>query len=437
MTYQEAIDYLYVQMPMFQQIGNGAYKAGLETTMQLDEHFGHPHRSFRTVHIAGTNGKGSTAHTLAAIFQSAGYRTGLYTSPHILDFSERIRVDGKPIDKNFVVKFITENRQFYEPLKPSFFELTTAMAFRYFADCKVDIAIIETGLGGRLDCTNIITPELSVITNIGFDHTLFLGDTLAKIAFEKAGIIKPGVPAVIGEDVPETREVFQNKADGCGSKIVFAQDKCKIISEHREAGRLLYDAAGFPELESELQGFCQRNNANTILYAVDELRLAGWNLPDSAVRDGFAHVCNLTSLMGRWQKLSERPAMVCDTGHNSHGLKYVAAHLSELMQSGQYSTLRIVFGMVNDKDVDRVLELMPAGAVWYFTQAGVKRAMPAGELRNRAEVFGHKGRIFPTVAEAVSAAISDADPSDLIYAGGSTFVVADLFAIPEFSHFAR
>lgn len=429
MTYQEAVDYLCVRTPMFQQIGAGAYKEGIGTTLLLDEHSGHPHRYFSTVHIAGTNGKGSTAHTLAAIFQSAGYRTGLYTSPHILDFSERIRVNGLPINPDFVTDFLETNRSFYEPLHPSFFELTTAMAFAYFRHCEADIAIIETGLGGRLDCTNIITPELSVITNIGFDHMQFLGDTIAKIAGEKAGIIKPGIPAVIGEDCPETRPVFQAKADENSSKIVFAQDNCKIISSSNKQGALYYETIPFPHLQSELSGFCQYNNANSILHAVDELRLRGWILPERAVREGFANVCSLTGLAGRWQKLSSSPDIVCDTGHNSHGLKYVARHLEEISSRPGFGQLRIVFGMVNDKDIDVVLELMPADAVWYFTQAGVRRALPATELQARAASFGHTGKAFGTVSEAVKAAVAESSPEDFIYVGGSTFVVADLMAM--------
>lgn len=433
MTYREAVDYLCVRTPMFQQIGGGAYKAGLDTTLILDEHIGHPHRQFRTIHIAGTNGKGSTAHTIAAILQAAGYRTGLYTSPHLLDFSERIKVDGIPVNPEFVTNFITNNKDFTEPLHPSFFELTTAMAFCYFAYCQVDVAVIETGLGGRLDCTNIITPDISIITNIGFDHMQFLGDTLAKIAFEKAGIIKPGIPAVIGEDCSETRPVFQAKADECHSKIVFAQDRSKIISESRSDRGLVYETLSYPSLESELTGFCQSNNANTILHAIEVLKSVGWDLPDAAVRKGFANVCGLTGLRGRWQRIGGHPAIVCDTGHNSHGLRYVAEHLKRIAGNGQCSRLRIVFGMVNDKDTDEVLKLMPAEAVWYFTQAGVSRAMPAKELQSRAAVHGHQGKTYLSVSEAVNAALSEASEDDFIYIGGSTFVVADLMSMPEFA----
>lgn len=433
MTYQEAIDYLCVRTPMFQQIGAGAYKAGLETTMLLDGHFGHPHKEFHTVHIAGTNGKGSTAHTIAAIFQAAGYRTGLYTSPHITDFSERIRVNGLPINPDFVTDFLESNKDFYEPLRPSFFELTTSMAFCYFRHCKVDVAIIETGLGGRLDCTNIITPDLSVITNIGFDHTQFLGDTLGKIASEKAGIIKPGITVVVGEDCDETRPVFQSKADECGSKIVFAQDNCQILSSSEKTdGRLFYDTPAYPALETELKGFCQSNNANTILHAINELRMSGWILPERSIREGFRNVCGLTGLRGRWYTVATSPKIICDTGHNSHGLRYTAEQLKNLASRPGAGKLRIVFGMVNDKDIDVVLRLMPAEAVWYFTQASVRRALSSTGLMEKAAVAGHKGRAFSSVADAVATARNESSPEDLIFVGGSTFVVADLLSMPEF-----
>lgn len=436
MNYREAIEYLCVQAPMFQQIGSGAYKEGLGTTLLLDEHAGHPHRQFRSVHIAGTNGKGSTAHTLAAIFQAAGYRTGLYTSPHLTDFSERIRVNGQPINQQYVIDFLESNKEFHEPLHPSFFELTTCMAFSYFAHCHVDIAIIETGLGGRLDCTNIITPDLSVITNIGFDHMQFLGGTLAEIAGEKAGIIKSGVTAVIGEDNPETRPVFQAKAGETHSRIVFAQDNCKVNSiSDSSCGKVYYDTAPYPQLETELKGYCQSNNANTILHAVEELRHKGWILPECAVRQGFAQVCGMTGLRGRWQKLSASPDIICDTGHNSHGLKYIARHLTDIAVHPSSGKLRIVFGMVNDKDIDVVLNLMPKNAVWYYTQASVRRALPADRLREMAVAAGHdgSGRTYPTVSEAVNAARNDASVNDTIFVGGSSFVVADLLSMPEFA----
>ena len=433
MNYQQAIDYLYGMAPMFQQIGSGAYKEGLENTLALDSRAGHPHTAFRTVHVAGTNGKGSTAHTIAAIFQAAGYRTGLYTSPHLTDFSERIRVNGIPINPEFVIEFLEKDRDFHASLHPSFFELTTSMAFCYFRHCKVDVAVIEVGLGGRLDCTNIITPDLSVITNIGFDHMQLLGNTLAAIASEKAGIIKPGVPAIIGEDCPETRPVFQQKADSCHAPITFAGDNCKILSSHTDAGgNLFYSTRQYPELLSELRGFCQSNNANTILHAVGKLRHAGWVLPEQAVRTGFAHVCGLTGLRGRWQKLASHPDIICDTGHNSHGLRYTARQLADTASRSK-GRIRIVFGMVNDKDIDTTLQLMPKDAEWYLTQAQVRRALPADLLAAKAAAAGITGHTYPSVAQALAAARSESTPDDTIFVGGSSFIVADLLSLPEFA----
>ena len=300
MDYQNTLTYLYNSVPMFQQVGGSAYKEGLENTRILDEHFGHPHRSFRTIHVAGTNGKGSCSHTLAAILQEAGYRVGLYTSPHLVDFRERIRINGSPIPEEYVVHFVEKERDFFEPLHPSFFELTTAMAFRYFADEKVDVAVIEVGLGGRLDCTNIIHPDLCIITNISFDHTQFLGDTLAKIAGEKAGIIKPGIPVVIGETTPETKPVFLQKAAAEKAPVVFAEERM---------------ANDYPGLKTELQGLYQLKNTRTILTALPLLKEAGYRIDERSVRNGFARVCELTGLMGRWQKLQESPTLILSLIH--------------------------------------------------------------------------------------------------------------------------
>lgn len=426
MTYQEAVSYLYEQTPMFHNLGVGAYKEGLSTTLALDEHLGHPHSRYRTIHVAGTNGKGSTCHTLAAILQSAGYRTGLYTSPHLLDFRERIRVDGKPISEQAVTAFIDGHRSFFEPLHPSFFELATAMAFKYFADQEVDVAVIEVGLGGRLDCTNIIRPDLSIITNIGYDHVALLGDTLQQIASEKAGIIKRSVPVLIGEDCPETRPVFQAKADAAGAPIRFAGDSPQILSVDRSnIGSTIYQTLKYPGLKGGLTGWCQEKNTNTILQATDLLQELGYNLPESAVRKGFSDVCSLTGLMGRWQMLASGPATVCDTGHNSHGLRYIASQLEQIAARPGAGTLRIVFGMVNDKDTDKVLELMPKNARYYFAQASVKRALQSDTLRQMAAATGLTGDCYPDVASAYNAARNDSCPNDFIFVGGSTFVVAD------------
>lgn len=385
MDYQDTLSYLYNCIPMFQHVGGSAYKEGLENTHILDEHFGHPHRSFRCIHVGGTNGKGSCSHTLAAILQEAGYKVGLYTSPHLVDFRERIRVNGQVIPESYVVRFVENERSFFEPLHPSFFELTTAMAFRYFADERVDVAIVEVGLGGRLDCTNIIRPDLCIITNISFDHTQFLGDTLEKIAAEKAGIIKSGIPAIIGETTPETKPVFIRKANEAGAPLFFAEEDQEDY---------------YPGLECELKGAYQTKNTRTLLSAIRQLQEAGYRLDEQAVRSGFAHVCELTGLKGRWQKLQDAPTLICDTGHNVGGITYVV----EQLKQQPYRKLHIVIGMVNDKDIRSVLALLPQDAEYYFTKASVKRAMPEEELALLATETGLHGNCYPDVPSAVCAA---------------------------------
>lgn len=412
---------------MFQQIGSAAYKEGLENTHTLDAHFGHPHRLFRTIHIAGTNGKGSCSHTLAAILQASGLHVGLYTSPHLIDFRERIRVNGQPVSEEYVTDFVARERSFFEPLHPSFFELTTAMAFDWFARNMVDVAVIEVGMGGRLDCTNIIRPELSIITNISLDHTQFLGDTPAKIAGEKAGIIKHGVPVVIGETTEETRPVFAAKAAAEEAPIRFAEDERLLISASPLDDRpgFIYQTADYANLEGELGGLCQLKNTNTILSALRQLRQCGFAFTEEHVRQGFAHVCELTGLQGRWQWLSTRPAIVCDTGHNVGGIGYIV----EQLRRQRCDTLRIVFGMVSDKDIEAVLALLPQNAVYYFTQASVKRAMPAEKLRAMASAHGLTGRSYPDVGTALKQARADARTEDFIFVGGSSFIVADLLTL--------
>lgn len=423
MTYQETLNYLFDSAPMFQQVGKAAYKEGLENTNLLDEHFGHPHRKFRTIHIAGTNGKGSCSHTLAAILQSAGYKTGLYTSPHLIDFRERIRINGKPIPEEEVIRFVEKERSFFEPLHPSFFELTTAMAFNYFAEQQVDIAVIEVGLGGRLDCTNIIVPELSIITNISMDHMQFLGNTLDKIAAEKAGIIKPGIPVVIGETTPETRPVFLAKAREENAPIHFAEDIHPLLSALPQSrGGFLYQTSDYPNLQGQLGGFCQEKNTNTLLTALSVLHERGIQFTEFDMRKGFAHVCELTGLMGRWQRLGEHPTLICDTGHNVGGIQYIV----EQLRQQPCDTLRIVFGMVNDKDINGVLELLPRQAVYYFTQASVKRAMPVHDLQALAANHGLDGRCYDSVETALRQAREEAGANDYIFVGGSSFIVADL-----------
>jgi dihydrofolate synthase/folylpolyglutamate synthase len=403
MTYDETIEYLFNSTPLFQNVGKAAYKEGLANTLALDEYFGHPHTKFKTIHVGGTNGKGSTSHSLASVLQSAGYKVGLFTSPHLKDFRERIRINGKMISEKYVVDFVEQNRNFFEPLYPSFFELTTAMAFKYFADENVDVAVIEVGLGGRLDCTNIISPVLSIITNISFDHVNLLGNTLEKIASEKAGIIKHGVPVVIGETTSETRPVFEAKAKEVNTQIVFAEEK------------------DIPEIAFELGGDYQQKNLRTIITALSILR-GTFDISEHNIRDGLSSVCERTGLMGRWQTLNECPKTVCDVGHNVGGFEYIVKQLARQ----QYKTLRIVIGMVNDKDVNGVLALLPKDAKYYFTRAKVARALQPEELQEKAKEYGLKGNCYPSVANAYEAAIREASTDDFIFVGGSCFVVAEV-----------
>ena len=424
MTYEETTEYLFNCAPLFQQVGSSAYKEGLENSFLLDAHFGHPHRNYRTIHIAGTNGKGSTSHTIAAILQAAGYKVGLYTSPHLIDFRERIRVNGKPVSKQFVIDFVEKERSFFEPLHPSFFELTTAMAFLYFAQEKVDVAIIEVGLGGRLDCTNIITPDACIITNISPDHTQFLGNTLAKIASEKAGIIKKNIPVIIGETTSETKEVFTRKATIEEAPIIFAEEEQHLQNAQPHEGGITYTTAKYGIIEAELSGSYQIKNTNTILAALRILKQKGYNISDENIKKGFSNVTASTGLMGRWQKIGEKPAIVCDAGHNIGGIRYIVEQLSQQ----KCHTMRIIFGMVNDKDISSVLAMMPRNAKYYFTQASVKRALEAEELASKALEYSLKGSCYPTVAAALEAAKKDALPEDFIFVGGSCFIVADLLS---------
>lgn len=418
MTYNSAVQYLFDSAPLFQNVGAAAYKEGLDNTHLLDEQFGHPHRQYRTIHVGGTNGKGSVSHTLAAILQAQGYRVGLYTSPHLVDFRERIKVNGEMISKERVIDFVTDfKKRNYDAVCSgfSFFELATALAFQYFSEQKVDFAVIEVGLGGRLDCTNIITPELSIITNISFDHVQFLGDTLPKIASEKAGIIKTGIPACIGENVnDDVKAVFANKAKEVGAPITFAEDAFDDTAINKELAGMF-----------ALKGFCQEKNIRTNLTAVRLLRDRGIAISDEAIRKGLAEVCSMTGLMGRWQTIDEKPLTICDTGHNVGGMQYIVRQL----QQTPHKRLHIVIGMVSDKDVDTVLRLLPTDAIYYFTQASVKRAMPAEELAKKAShLQGAKEGVFQDVPSAYLAAKRNADTDDLIFIGGSTFVVADLLA---------
>ena len=406
MTYKETCQYLYNQMPMFERQGGSGYKEGLTNTLLLDEHLGHPHQAYPTIHVAGTNGKGSCSHTIAAILQQCGYKVGLYTSPHLVDFRERIRINGEPISEYYVTRFVERERAFFEPLHPSFFEVTTALAFQYFKDQQVDIAVIEVGLGGRLDCTNIITPVLSIITNISFDHTQYLGDTLAKIAAEKAGIIKRGVPVLIGEANEETRPVFEAKAREMEAPITF--------------------------LFGELGGAYQAKNMNTILIAAYLLAIEGFlcycekkNNQEKCrleIQQAISSVTKLTGLQGRWQILQQQPTVICDTGHNVGGWQYLSQQLKQLT----CRQLHIVFGMVEDKDIDGVLELLPKNAIYYFTQADNKRAINASSLQLKATKYGLTGKTYPTVHEAFTECMRHALRDDAVFVGGSSYVVGDL-----------
>ncbi|MGM9689200.1 MAG: bifunctional folylpolyglutamate synthase/dihydrofolate synthase [Alloprevotella sp.] len=426
MTYSETIAYLYAAAPLFQQVGGAAYKEGLETTLQLDSHFNHPHRRYRTIHVAGTNGKGSCAHTLAAMLQHKGLKVGLYTSPHLIDFRERIRINGQMIPEEYVVRFVETERSFFEPLHPSFFEITTALAFKYFADEAVDVAVIEVGLGGRLDCTNIITPVLSVITNISFDHTQFLGSTLADIAAEKAGIMKCGVPVVVGEARPETRPVFEQCAKQAGAPLYFAEDEAEVVNASLGSDNLLhYVTRHWGTFAGELIGDCQRRNTNTLLCAA-QLLAPPFGLAVDDVHDAFRHVCETTSLMGRWQVLQQHPTVVCDTGHNLGGWEYISIQLAR--EAATHARLHVVFGMASDKDLDGVLSLLPHEASYYWTQASVRRATPVQQLAERAASHDLYGLCFDSVSAAYQAALAEAGPDDLIYIGGSCFVVADLLS---------
>lgn len=429
-SYQQVLDFLYSQLPMFQRTGPAAYKDNLDNTFRLDEMFGYPHHAFKTIHVAGTNGKGSVSHMLASVLQEAGYKTGLYTSPHLKDFRERIRVNGEMISVEAVVRF-TETyllKNEFERLEPSFFELTVSMAFDYFRSMEVDVAVIEVGLGGRLDSTNIITPEVSVITNISFDHMALLGDTLPKIAAEKAGIIKKDVPVVVGESADETAPVFVEFSGKANTKLVFADKEYqadysmltldgKQSLNIRKNGELVY-----PDLKVDLLGIYQRHNVPTVLKAIDLLNEKGWNLSENNIRAGLLNVIQNTGLLGRWQIIGHNPLVVCDTGHNPAGIKLVV----EQIHQTAWKKLHMVIGMVNDKDQSSVLSLLPAEAQYYFTKASIPRAAEPEDLVAKGEQFGLMGNCYPTVRQALSAARINAEESDLIFVGGSTFIVAEI-----------
>lgn len=403
MTYKETTDWMFSQLPMFQMQGASAYKKDLTNTHLLVEHLKHPETKFKSIHVAGTNGKGSTSSMIASIIQEAGYKVGLYTSPHLKDFRERIRINGEMISEDFVVDFISENKSFFEANQLSFFEMTVGLAFDYFAKEQVDVTVIEVGMGGRLDSTNVITPLVSVITNIGFDHTQFLGDTLPKIATEKAGIIKSNIPVVIGEYSEETKPVFLDKAKFENAPLYFAQDNPEVV----------YECA--------LLGDYQVHNKKTVIQAIDLLK-SEFNIDENHIKLGLKNVIRNTGLLGRWQILNKAPFTVCDSAHNSHGLKIVLNQI----QKHSFETLHVILGVVNDKDLDSILPLFPKNAKYYFCKPNVPRGLDAEILKQKASDFGLLGKVFNSVSEAYEEAVNSAKDSDFIYIGGSTFVVAEI-----------
>ncbi len=423
MNYQETLDWLFAQLPMYQRQGQAAYKANLDNTLALDEYFNHPHTHFKTIHAAGSNGKGSVSHMLASVLQEAGYKTGLYTSPHLKDFRERIKINGKMVSKQYVVDFIQNNQELFTRLRPSFFEMTVAMAFKYFADQQVDIAIVEVGLGGRLDSTNIITPLASVITNISFDHMALLGNTLEAIASEKAGIIKPGIPTIIGTRDKNYDFVFEKKAMEYQAPLTFASD-CWDLYCNEDGSYNLHHRSGWriERLQSELKGIYQRKNIPNVLEVIHRLRDKELSLTDEHIRQGIAKTITNTGLYGRWQTLAEHPLTICDTGHNIDGI----TEITKQLKNCTYRRLHFVIGMVNDKDIESVLQILPREATYYFCKASIPRALNEKILAEKAEKNGLRGTCYPTVAEAYQAARQNAAPEDMIYIGGSTFVVAEV-----------
>jgi dihydrofolate synthase/folylpolyglutamate synthase len=426
MTYQETLDFLFNALPMFQRVGAAAYRNDLNNTYALCTHLGNPEHSLKCVHVAGTNGKGSTSHAICSVLMESGYKVGLYTSPHLKSFTERIKINGIDIPEQEVVDFVVDNKVFLEELKPSFFEMTVGMAFWFFAKEKVDIAVIEVGMGGRLDSTNVILPEVSVITNIGFDHMQFLGNTLPLIAGEKAGIIKPNVPVVISQNQEETFPVFQKKAQEMKAPIYFAEDFIKVKSIGlNPSGKRVYeviDEGKNDQIELDLQGNYQEKNLPGILQTIKILKSLGWKIEDFAVKNGLSKIVSNTGLKGRWQILGQNPLIICDTGHNEDGIRMIVDQINEL----EYWKLFMVLGMVNDKDVTKVLSMLPKNAWYIFCQATIPRAMDAEELSNKAFEVGLNGEVIRDVNLAIEKAKNLASEDDLIFIGGSTFVVAEI-----------
>jgi len=421
MNYSETLNYLYQNLPMFQRVGAVAFKKDLTNTLALCNALGNPQDKFKSIHVAGTNGKGSTSHMIASTLQAAGYKTGLYTSPHLKEFTERIRINGEEVNREFVVDFVDRVRPLIEEIKPSFFETTVAMAFDYFAQQQVDVAVIEVGLGGRLDSTNVITPVLSVITNISWDHMDILGDTLEKIASEKAGIIKPNVPVIISERQPEIVDQFIQKAKESSSEIEFASDHYNTTSISNGILAIEHDGKVF-SLQLDLMGIYQAKNIAGVLASFEVLRRTGFEISDNAITIGLSKVISSTGLKGRWQTIGEKPLTICDTGHNEGGIKEIIQQLN----ATPHQKLRIVLGMVKDKDISKVLQLLPTHATYYFCAASIPRALSSDELKTKAESFGLLGSTYSNVNEAIHAAREASGVDDLIFVGGSTFVVAEI-----------
>lgn len=427
MTYQETLDYLFNALPMYQRIGKAAYKADLSNTRALCRQLNNPQEFFKSIHIAGTNGKGSTSHALASILQEAGYKVGLYTSPHLKSFTERIKINGREIDEAIVVEFVEKNKPFLEEIQPSFFEMTVAMAFDHFAAEQVDYAVVEVGLGGRLDSTNVITPMLSLITNIGYDHTQFLGNTLPSIAREKAGIIKPGVPVVISETHPETKAVFEEAAHAQHASIYFADEllDVRVVSGDQKQPLIEFTVGsqeGKGNYQMDLTGNYQKKNLAGILMAVEVLKKKIHGLNPEAIQRGLSRITTNTGLKGRWQKLREKPLVYCDTGHNAEGIRMIVEQLKAI----PHQSLFMILGMSNDKDISPVLSLLPKEASYTFCEAKLPRAMSADALYTQAAVHGLTGRVIADVNEALDQVLKEAGEEDLVFIGGSTFVVAEL-----------
>jgi dihydrofolate synthase/folylpolyglutamate synthase len=423
MNYRQTLEYLFAQLPMFHRTGAAAYHADLTNTIILCNLLGHPENKFNSIHIAGTNGKGSTSHLIASVLREAGYKTGLYTSPHLKDFRERIKINGKKIPKSWVSHFVNSHKKEFEPIRPSFFEYTAVMAFQYFSEANVDIAVIETGMGGRLDSTNVITPLVSVITNISYDHMAYLGYSLQEIAAEKAGIIKKGIPVVIGETQAEVSTIFLAKAKGMGSAVYYADQNFSLVSSMES---ITIQRVGNPVTEvsfySPLKGIYQHKNFITAYQAIERLKKQGFSITEADIIAGFKNVIRNTGLQGRWQKLKTKPRVICDVGHNEAGIRYI---LEQLRQEN-FKRLHCVFGLVNDKDAGKIFDMLPKNAVYYFCKANIPRGLDVDELKKMADIYGLTGKAYPSVNYAYRAALDAAGDQDLVFIGGSTFVVAEV-----------